>query len=250
MMTGRPKISVCMAAFQGERYIADQLRSILVQLSGDDEVIVVDDYSSDATCDEVRSLGDARIRLVERRSNQGVVKSFEEALSQATGSVIFLSDQDDLWAPGKVETALRAFASNPEITLVATDAALMDENGVQLGTSYYAIRGRFRSDFMSNLIRNKFLGCTMAFRSELVPKVLPFPHGRDILHDIWIGVVNSIISGNTLYIDEPSVWYRRHSRSMTAGKLPWMRKLRTRWHLLKAVMRFWIKDRLGRRIAA
>lgn len=248
MTIQRPKVSVCMAAFQGERYVAAQLQSILIQLSDNDEVIVVDDHSSDRTCDEVRSLGDARIRLIERPVNQGVAKSFEEALSHATGSVIFLSDQDDLWAHGKVPIVLRAFESNPRVTLVVTDAALIDEDGNALGDRYYASRGRFSSGVLSNLIRCKFLGCTMAFRSGLVPKVLPFPHKFDVLHDMWIGIVNSMTSGNTLYIDEPLVCYRRHSGSVTAGQLTRRRQLQTRWHLLKVVLSFWIKDRLGRRV--
>ena len=248
MTIERPKVSVCMAAFQGERYVAAQLQSILIQLSDNDEVIVVDDHSSDRTCDEVRSLGDARIRLIERPVNQGVAKSFEEALSYATGSVIFLSDQDDLWAHGKVPIVLRAFESNPRVTLVVTDAALIDEDGNPLGDCYYASRGQFSSGVLSNLVRCKFLGCTMAFRSELVPKVLPFPHKFDVLHDIWIGVVNSITSGNTLYIDEPLVCYRRHSRSLTAGRLSRMRQLQTRLHLLYTVVRYWIRDLLRHRV--
>jgi len=248
MTIERPKVSVCMAAFQGERYVSAQLQSILVQLSDSDEVIVVDDHSSDRTCEEVRSLGDPRIRLIERPRNQGVAKSFEEALSYATGSVIFLSDQDDLWARGKVSIVLRAFASNPRVTLVATDAALIDEDGNRLGNSYYAWRGPFSSGVWSNLVRCKFLGCTMAFRSELVPKVLPFPHQFAVLHDIWIGVVNSITSGSTLYIDEPLVCYRRHSRSFTAGRLSRIRQLQTRLHLLYTVVRYWIRDRLCHRV--
>lgn len=201
MTIGRPKISVCMAAFQGERYITAQLRSVLDQLSEDDEVIVIDDHSTDGTREKVRALADPRVCLVEHHANQGVAKSFEEAISRATGSVIFLSDQDDLWAPVKVSRVLQVFDKNPEVTLVTTDASLIDEDGVQLGGSYYAKRGRFSPGFMSNLIRCKYLGCTMAFRSGLVSKVMPFPRGSVILHDIWIGVINSVSSGNTFYID-------------------------------------------------
>jgi len=251
MTIKRPKVSVCMAAYQGERYIAAQLRSILEQLSEDDEVIVVDDRSSDRTRDEVRSLDDPRVQLVEHRTNHGIAQTFQQALSQTTGSVIFLSDQDDLWAPGKVAMVLEAFERNPDVKVVVTDAALIDEGGNHLGVSYYSSRGRFRSVVVSNLFRNKYLGCLMAFRSELLAKILPFPRDcGDVLHDFWIGVVNSVTSGNTYYIDQPLVWYRRHSGNVTAGKLSWTRKFRTRWRLLKAVMRFWIKDRLGRRIAA
>jgi len=246
----RPKISVCMAAFQGERYIGCQLRSILAQLADGDEVIVVDDHSSDKTCDEVRSLCDARIRLFEQDANQGVARTFEEALSHATGGVIFLSDQDDLWAPGKVARVMQTFEVSPQVTLVATDAMLIDERGERAGASYYASRGRFCSGFLSNLVRCKFLGCTMAFRSELLARVLPFPHDRDVLHDIWIGVINSVTNGRTSFIDEPLVCYRRHSSNVTGGELSRMRQMRTRWHLIKAVAGCWVRGRLCRRAGA
>jgi glycosyltransferase involved in cell wall biosynthesis len=250
MSMNRPKVSVCMASFQGERFIAAQLRSILNGLSDDDEVIVVDDHSSDRTCDEVRSLGDPRVRLVERHVNQGVAKTFEEALLYATGTVIFLSDQDDVWAPQKVEIVLQAFESNLGVTLVVTDAALIDDEGNPVGSSYYEMRGSFRSGFLSNLFRCKFLGCTMAFRSKLLSRVLPFPRKFDVLHDLWIGIINSITNGKTLYLDQPLVQYRRHSGSVTAGKLSGVRQLATRLHLLAAATDYWITDRLRGRAGA
>jgi glycosyltransferase involved in cell wall biosynthesis len=241
------KISVCIAAYQGERFIALQLRSILAQLSEADEVIIVDDHSSDGTCDQVRALADPRIHLIQHEKNQGVARAFEEAISRASGNVIFLSDQDDLWASGKVARVIEAF-DNPDVTLVTTDAALIDEDGVPLGVSYYAQRGKFQQGLLANLIRCKYLGCTMAFRSELVAKVIPFPQGSDVLHDIWIGVVNSITSGTTRYLDEPLVWYRRHSTAVTQGNLSVGKKIRARLHLIKAVMGYWARNLLVRRV--
>jgi glycosyltransferase involved in cell wall biosynthesis len=240
-----------MAAFQGQRFIADQLRSILVQLSENDEVIVVDDHSSDGTREEVRSLCDRRLHLIEHATNQGIAKTFEEAILHANGSVIFLSDQDDIWIEGKVAKILRAFEDNPHVSLVVTDALLMDEAGNPLESSYYESRGSFRSGFLANLFRSKFLGCTMAFRSKLVPKILPFPRDcGDVVHDFWIGVVNSITIGNTLYINEPLVRYRRHSAAATGGTLTRSRQLRIRFELLRAILNFWTRNRLGRRAGA
>jgi glycosyltransferase involved in cell wall biosynthesis len=247
MTSNRPKISVCMAAFQGEKFIAKQLRSILVQLSQKDEVIVVDDRSHDRTCEQVRSLGDPRVRLIERAANQGVAKTFEQALACALGTIIFLSDQDDIWAPNKVETVLRAFDHHPHVRLVTTDATLIDHDGTPLGSSYYKWRGKFHSGFLSNLVRCKFLGCTMAFRSELLPLVLPFPSNFDVLHDLWIGMVNSVTKGGTLYLDEPLVQYRRHSCSVTARKLSAVRRVRIRMHLLGAAAGCWLTKLMGHR---
>jgi glycosyltransferase involved in cell wall biosynthesis len=243
----RPRISVCMATYQGQQYVAIQLRSILDQLEDSDEVIVVDDHSTDRTCDEVRFIGDTRVHLIERDTNQGVARTFEQALSYCSGEVVFLSDQDDIWAAGKVTRVMREFQSNPDVGVVVTDAAVIDENGRTLGMSYYARRGNFRSDFLSNLLRCKFLGCTMAFRSRLLPRVIPFPRYSDVLHDVWIGVINSVTKGNTLYINEPFVWYRRHSSTVTGKEQTLMLQLRRRWHLVKAVGNFCLQNRLDRR---
>jgi glycosyl transferase family 2 len=247
MGRGDTKISVCLAAFQGERFIAPQLQSILAQLSLSDEVIVVDDCSTDRTCDEILKIADPRISLIRHQSNRGVARSFEDAISRASGAVIFLSDQDDLWIPGKVEMVLQTFEDDPKITLVVTDAVVVNEQGSALGR-YYEDRGRFRSGLLANLIRSKYLGCTMAFRSQLVAKVIPFPAGNEVLHDIWIGVVNSISSGKTRYLDEPLVWYRRHSAAVTSGDLSLKRKMWVRLHLIKAVVNFRARTLLARRV--
>lgn len=241
-------ISVCVATYQGEPFVTAQLQSILTQLSNSDEVIIVDDHSSDKTCERIVALDDPRIRLIRHDVNQGVAGSFEEAISHASGDLIFLSDQDDLWAPGKVIKVLEVFKDNPAVTLVATDAALIDEQGVSLADSYYGTRGKFRSGLLANLIRCKYLGCTMAFRSELISKVVPFPHGSEVLHDIWIGVVNAISSGTTCFIDEPLVRYRRHSGGVSQGKLRLNRQIRTRLHLIRAVVNFWVRNLLARRL--
>jgi glycosyltransferase involved in cell wall biosynthesis len=245
MTSERPKISVCMATFQGERFVEAQLRSILTQLSDTDEVIVVDDHSSDATCEIVRGLGDTRVRLIERTANQGPAKTFEEALLRASGSVVFLSDQDDLWAPGKVTRVIEAFRINPGVTMVVTDAALIDENGKDTGVSYYASRGSFRSGVLSNVVRCKFLGCTMAFRSELIAKALPIPDGIGMLHDFWLGAINSMTDGGTLYLDEQLVLYRRHAGAITAGPLKRKTQLHIRANLVRSVVKCWIRRRLG-----
>jgi glycosyltransferase involved in cell wall biosynthesis len=246
MRSVRPTISVCMATFQGEKYVAAQLRSILSQLSELDEVIVVDDHSSDGTCAAIRAIGDGRVRLIERTANQGPARAFQDALWKASGAIIFLSDQDDLWAPEKITTVLEAFDKNPGVVMVVTDAMLIDGDGNRVGDSYYGLRGRFSSGVFSNVIRCKFLGCTMAFRSELIAKALPIPPGSEILHDIWLGMVNSIMRGGTVYLDERMVLYRRHASTVTATPLSRAHQLRIRAQLLNGVVKVWMKNKFGR----
>lgn len=250
MTTLRPPVSVCMAAYNGSRYVRPQVTSILPQLHEKDELIIVDDDSQDDTRAVIESIGDNRVRLVRNDRNLGVVRSFERALALARGEIIFLSDQDDVWVPEKVAKVLDVFERHPDVTLVATDAALIDQNGVQLTGSYYGRRGKFRSGVFSNLLRCKYLGSTMAFRSGLLSKVMPFPDGKEVLHDIWIGVVNRISQGRTFFINEPLIWYRRHSASVTGGVLARRQQLRIRLRIVRAIIDFWVRNRLAHIVRA
>ncbi len=123
-----PTISVCMAAYNGAKFIEAQLRSILIQLQPQDEVVIVDDCSTDDTCERIRSINDDRIHLFRRDKNSGVVATFEEALRSATGDILFLSDDDDVWAPSKVKTFLDVFNRNPEVQVVTSRISVIDEN--------------------------------------------------------------------------------------------------------------------------
>lgn len=238
----RPRVSVCMAAYNGQRFIVDQLRSILAQLSEQDEVIVVDDASQDGTRDCITALNDSRIHLHRHRTNLGVLRTFEDAIRAASGDILFLSDQDDLWQPSKVAKTLVALDANPGVTLIATDTALIDEDGRMISESFFAGRGRFRSGLWANLARNRFGGCTMAFRAEIISDILPLPRRRHVLHDIWIGVRNSLSGHRSFYIDEPLVLNRRHSTNTTGNsKLGFLYRLRIRIDFLLALLEFRIQ---------
>jgi GT2 family glycosyltransferase len=241
-MEERPAISVCVAGYNGERYITAQLHSILSQLAAKDEVIVVDDASTDGTREKVLSLGDSRIQLVEHTINRGVSHTFEDAIRAASGRILFLSDQDDLWSPHKVAVMLEAFRSQPDVTLIATDVSLIDCDGSLLAESYFKPRGKFKPGLWANVVRNRFGGCTMAFRCEVIGDILPLPRKYDVLHDVWIGVRNSLSGHQTLYIPEALVLNRRHATTATGKKtLTLRRRIRVRVHLLLAQAEFWIR---------
>ena len=235
----RPAVSVCMAAYNGERYITAQLQSILSQLEAQDEVFVVDDASTDRTRECIRAMNDNRVHLIAHSSNLGVSRSFEDAIRAASGEILFLSDQDDLWVADKVSTVLRAFQLASEADIVVSDAALIDENGGSLAPSYYAQRGKFRSGVLANVLRCSYLGCAMAFRSRIRAKILPFPRGGAVLHDLWIGALNSLTGGKALYVDHPLVLYRRHGENATGNRrLPITRQLHLRWDLCRSLAGF------------
>lgn len=240
---GLPSISVCMAAYNGERYIEAQMRSILEQLRATDEVIVVDDASTDRTREIIASLHDQRVRLIPHEKNEGVLCGFEEAISAASGEILFLSDQDDLWASDKVLVTLRNFQLHPGANIFISDAALISEDGIAISPSYYAQLGGFRSGVFSNLVHCRYLGCTMALRSRIRKQILPFPIGQPLLHDLWIGVLNAFLGGETIYIDRVLVYYRRHAQNATGNeRLPLSRQLQIRWGLCASLVPFWLKS--------
>jgi glycosyltransferase involved in cell wall biosynthesis len=200
-----------MAIFNGERYLEEQLRSILVQLSKDDEVIIVDDCSRDGSINLIESVNDPRLTLLRNETNMGPSISFERAIGVAKGKYIFLSDQDDIWSPGKVATICRIFDSTNSLVIVS-DARVVDSNRNILLSSLFAWRGS-RAGFWRNLYKNGFVGCCMALRSEVKAFVLPFPD-RVGMHDEWIGLCASI-AGRVEFVQQKLIDYRRHEKNVT-----------------------------------
>jgi glycosyltransferase involved in cell wall biosynthesis len=240
----RARVSVCMAAYNGSQYIREQVASILPQLDRGDEIVVVDDASQDGSVAILEDFHDKRIHIIRHKKNCGVLSTFERALREACGDIIFLADQDDIWAPDKVSVTLDAFQQHPESMVVVSDASCIDAHGTVTASSFFAKR-RFTSGLLANLIHSRFAGCVMAFRAQLRSEILPFPNRYDVLHDIWIGTRNTISGGKTFYIDKPLIMYRRHSANLTSGaRLSRALQLRVRFHLILALGRYWLRNKL------
>lgn len=200
-----------MATFNGERYVEAQLRSILDQLQPQDEVVIVDDASSDGTVARINALGDARVRLLAQAQNQGVRSSFDRVLRACRHPFIFLSDQDDVWLPGKRDVLLAELVSGAVLAL--SDARVIDSESRVVEASFMARRDGFRGSVLATLIKNRYLGCTMALRRELLDDVLPIPPTVP-MHDMWIGLM-AALRGRVAYVDRPLIHYRRHSANVS-----------------------------------
>lgn len=210
------RVSVAMATYNGERFVEPQLRSILEQLGGDDEIVIVDDASTDRTRERVAAFGDARIRLHVNDRNEGVLRSFERALRMTTGDVVFLADQDDVWLSGKRDALVEALRADAAAAVAISDAQVIDGAGTVVAPSFMALRGGFRSGVVPTLIKNRFLGCAMAFKRQLLDVALPIP--ADVpMHDMWLGAVSGLV-GRTVYIDRPLLQYRRHTANVSPSR--------------------------------
>jgi glycosyltransferase involved in cell wall biosynthesis len=233
----RPKLSVCMATYNGERFISQQLQTILSQLLPDDEIIISDDSSTDKTLEIIKDINDSRIRLFRGQTFRSPTYNFEHALKQANGEIIFLSDQDDEWIDGWVETALSALR---DVSLVVCDADVIDAEGRVRPPSEAKIYrgGTRRSGVLQNLYRNGYIGCCCAFRREVLGVALPFP-AKLPWHDWWIGMVADVFF-STRFLSEKKIRYRRHGLNVSpTGELSTstiIEKARMRWNLGIALM--------------
>ena len=222
-------ITVCIATYNGEKYIKEQLDSILCQLNLDDEVIISDDGSTDTTLAIIESYQDDRISLY-KNAFKNVVLNFEFVINKANGDYIFLSDQDDIWHKDKVELYMKSFFENPRAILTISDLQIIDKNGLLLDTVFY--KNKFSSNLSKNLVVNNFIGCAMAFKSEVKKSILPFPKNI-AMHDWWIGTC-CIIFGEINFIDIKLNFYRRHDNNVTKeGGAIFTTKIKWRFNLIK-----------------
>lgn len=228
-------ISVCMATYNGEKYLREQVDSILVQLGKDDELVVSDDDSTDNTLNILNSYNDSRIKVFLNTSNHGVNGNFENALRKSKGDYIFLSDQDDVWLPGKVEKCIDALHN---YDCVVHDCYITDSNLIITAESIFkeinASPGLFH-----NIIKNGYTGCCMAFSRNILKKTLPFPKYKSFYHDQWIGL-NAEFHYTCHFIDTRLILFRRHNyNSSSAGslsQLSFIKKIESRILLCKSIL--------------
>lgn len=230
------KVSVCMAVYNGEKFIKEQIDSILPQLGPADELIVSDDGSKDRTVEIISSYQDARITILKSNS-KNIIKNFENALNHAKGDYIFLSDQDDIWRETKIRDCLLHLNGND---LVFSNLEVFSDDIHDTKLMY--IDNKKRTGILNNIIKNNYIGATMAFNRNILKKALPFPKGID-MHDIWLAMVAEII-GKTYFIDKPLIYYRRHGEnaSETGEKSSnsLLKKITKRIHLLFNLLRKFI----------
>jgi glycosyltransferase involved in cell wall biosynthesis len=219
-------ISICMATYNGEKFLYGQIKSILDQLPVDAEFIISDDGSTDNTIAIINSFNDKRIKLIKNNSGfHGPVGNFSNALSNSTGEYIFLADQDDVWIEGKLQKHVQLMH---QYELVISDAIVVNENNEVIFESYFKTRGVKRG-LINNLLRNSFLGCCMSFHRNLLNRAMPFPTYIH-MHDWWIGLVAEL-KGSIIFCDEKFLLYRRHTANASTtltNKLPFLNRVRNR----------------------
>lgn len=227
-------ISVAMATYNGEKYIKEQLDSILHQLGKNDELVISDDGSTDGTLSILASYSDSRIKIF-KGPGLGVKQNFANAIEKCNGRYIFLADQDDIWIDDKVNKILRVFEKE-KCSCVIHDAIVFNSNNGEIITdSFYKLR-KSKNGAIKNIWKNSYIGCCMAFDSKMKNKILPIPNDIE-MHDQWIGLLNDKY-GKNIFIDDKLLKYRRHNdnvSSLSHHKLSKM--IRNRIIIIKKIMR-------------
>jgi len=208
-------ISVCIASYNGENFILKQINSILLQLSKDDELIIVDDASMDDTIKIISSINNDLIKIIKNEENLGIVKSFSKAILLAKGDFIFLSDQDDIWFQNKVKFMLFEMINN-NACLVTSNFRWIDENDNEIYSKFRFLRKNNSNKHNKNLLNifqghNNYLGCSMVFNKNLLEIAVPIPNIVEA-HDLWIAKIGNLLHSN-LHLNEALFFKRKHSNN-------------------------------------
>ena len=204
-------VSVAICTYNGEKFIAEQIESILKQTHTHFEIVVSDDGSKDKTLEIIRLFNDDRIRIFVNAVNLGLEGNTQRAISLCEGEFIALADQDDIWLPHKLETLIKNIGDSQ---LIYADSEFCDNGGVPSGKKLSQIRKMFQGDD-NRVFSIPFISClyghAILFKSNLRAHLFPFPPK---FHDAWIGFIATSI-GSIRYLDEVLVHYRQHEFSTT-----------------------------------
>lgn len=223
LASSRPRVSVCMATYNGAAFVADQIASILPQLWEGDELLIVDDASTDDTVAVLAGIEDARIQVHVHQQNRGYVRTFEEALRLASGDLLLLSDQDDVWTPDHVAVLVNALA---DADVAATNLATLDGPEAIRGPygqeDWHLTRSQSSqrtANVLGVLAGNRpYYGCAMGIRvSALRSGLAPFPGFLHESHDLWIALYGNTL-GTIRHCEERTVLRRFHDANETPNR--------------------------------
>ncbi len=213
MMEFKEKVSIAVCTYNGEKFLVEQLESLVNQTYQNLQIVVVDDCSTDQTS---KILTDYQhkydfIEVHYNTDNLGYIKNFEKAIALCKGKYITLCDQDDIWHHDKIEILLAEF--NDQDILIYHDSTLINEEGSLLGRNLSKTIGYISGRANRNLLLNNCIaGHAIMFRQNFITEIIPFP--VTIPHDHWLAYI-ALTIGNVKYLKQALVNYRQHTTTVT-----------------------------------
>ncbi|MDR0603608.1 MAG: glycosyltransferase [Bacteroidales bacterium] len=225
--------SICVAAYNGSLEIEHQLMSILEELEADDEVIIVNDCSTDDTLAKITNMNDHRINVFNFQENKGHVAAFEKAISMATGNYIFLSDQDDIWAKGRYQL-MKSTMDKKDVMLLSSNFDCFDNLGnscfipahIQDKSETKSFFKKIMYIFAGKKCGCSVYGCTMVFKKEFTKIILPIPSFVEA-HDIWISLAAYILK-SYFHLDTITLHRRLSGSNLTQQNRKFYKKVKSR----------------------
>lgn len=231
MKSERLQVSVAMCTYNGSRYLEEQLRSIFEQTLPPDEIVLLDDCSSDDTvalAEKLLSRSGIEYRILVNEKNSGVKYSFQKCISACEKDIIFTADQDDIWKPEKIDHMLAEFRRDPECVFVFSNGELTDSRGMSLGNDVWTNLNLRRAGLCDHVSPETYLrmlmytwavpGTMMAFRKSLADKAFPIPQKKGWIHDSWLAVCAPAF-GHVVSLDESLTLYRQHEKNTVGVKV-------------------------------
>lgn len=240
------QIDILMATYNGEKYLKEQIESILNQTYKNIRLVISDDCSKDGTREILKQYEqDERIEVHYHKKNQGYIKNFEYLLKQVKNDIYMLSDQDDVWLPEKVEKSYETLIKN-DADLAFGDLEVVDEN---LNTIYESFNKfmlldrkikKYINSYKVNYLYNCVTGCTLISKSKWIKEIVPIPtDSKYLIHDHWMGLIVAL-NGKLVYMPERYIKYRQHGNNQVGTE-----KVSHGFNKLEQVRELFINVKLG-----
>lgn len=212
-------ISVIIATYNGEKYIKEQLDSILNQTYQNIEIVICDDCSIDSTVSIVKSYLEkySNIRMYVNEENMGYNKTFEKLVTLCKSDYIAVSDQDDIWKPNKLEMLMVNIENNEVICSKKIDINNEKKLLPDIHFRSFEFAKRLQYDdlnFLNLYFVNILWGCTSLAKKSFLMSCIPFPEQKYFCYDHWI-CLNAFVANSLKYIDEITIYHRVHSNNVT-----------------------------------
>ncbi len=239
-------IDILLATYNGEKYVAEQIESILNQTYKNIHLIISDDCSTDKTRDILKKYeNDKRVEIHLQKENLGYIRNFEFLLKQVKNELYMLSDQDDVWLEEKVEKSLEVLKSK-NADMVFGDLEIVDKNLKTIYPSFgdfmllnRKIKNKIDS-YELNYLYNCVTGCTVLSKKKFIEKILPVPYkSKYVAHDHWMGLIVSLY-GKMAYIPEKYIKYRQHGNNQIGTD-----KISHKFTKLSQVRKLFLEVKLG-----